>query len=84
MWRATLEGVSKRVWAISSRGRVVPLVTDACENGHRRLAKELGEFHVVEPCQVGHRATSTNHNQGVEWHLLVGCEGLEDGSLDRG
>ena len=27
----------------------------------------------VQPCQIGHRPTAPNDDQGVEWLLLVGC-----------
>ena len=64
--------------------RVVPLVTDAGENGHRRLANELCEIKIIEPCQVGHRAPTTNQDQSVVGSLLVDCQSLEDGGLDRG
>ena len=85
--RADVEGnLGRRVEAGMGNlieDRVVSFVTDAGENGHRRLAKQLCEIYVIQPRQVSHGATAPNDDQGVEWLLLVGCEGLEDGSLDR-
>jgi hypothetical protein len=83
MWRATLLGVSNLVWAISSR-MVLSL------SGPMAVKTRIGEWQSnfassrsFSHARVGHRTATSDDDQGVQSVLLVKCEGLQYGVLDR-
>ena len=65
------------------KDRAVSLVSDAGEDGDRRLAKQLCQLEVIEPSQIGYGAPASNQNERIERSLSVSGQRSEDSVLDR-